>query len=72
MLMVDDQRENRSVIVNLLEPIGFAMVETANGQEGLDKAATFKPDLIITDLRMLVLDGFEMMRCLRQSTQLQR
>jgi CheY-like chemotaxis protein len=70
--MVDDQRENRSVIVNLLEPIGFAMVETANGQEGLDKAATFKPDLIITDLRMLVLDGFEMMRCLRQSTQLQR
>jgi CheY-like chemotaxis protein len=46
------------------------MVEAANGQEGLDKAATFKPDLIITDLRMPVLDGFEMMQRLRQSAQL--
>ncbi|HEY9615042.1 hybrid sensor histidine kinase/response regulator [Allocoleopsis sp.] len=69
ILMVDDRWENRSVIVNLLKPIGFAMVEAANGQEGLDKAATFKPDLIITDLRMPVLDGFEMMQRLRQSTQ---
>jgi signal transduction histidine kinase/FixJ family two-component response regulator len=70
ILMVDDRWENRSVIVNLLEPIGFAMVEAANGQEGLDKAVTFKPDLIITDLRMPVLDGFEIMQRLRQSTQL--
>ena len=70
ILMVDDRWENRSVIVNLLEPIGFAMVEAANGQEGLDKAAECKPDLIITDLRMPVVDGFEMMQRLRQSTQL--
>lgn len=70
ILMVDDRWENRSVIVNLLEPIGFAMVEAANGQEGLDKAALFKPDLIITDLRMPVLDGFEMMHRFRQATQL--
>ncbi|HEY9728708.1 MAG TPA: response regulator [Chroococcales cyanobacterium] len=67
ILIVDDRWENRSVIVNLLEPIGFATVEATDGQEGLDKAAKFKPDLIITDLRMPVLDGFEMMRRLRQS-----
>ncbi len=70
ILMVDDRWENRSVIVNLLEPIGFALVEATNGQEGLDKAAEFKPDLIITDLRMPVSDGFEMMRRLRQSMEL--
>ncbi|HEY9600922.1 MAG TPA: ATP-binding protein [Allocoleopsis sp.] len=66
ILIVDDRWENRSVLVNLLEPIGFATVEATDGQEGLDKAVEFKPDLIITDLRMPVLDGFEMMRRLRQ------
>jgi signal transduction histidine kinase/DNA-binding NarL/FixJ family response regulator len=70
ILIVDDRWENRSVIVNLLEPIGFATVEATDGQEALDKAAEFKPDLIITDLRMPVLDGFEMMRRLRQSREL--
>ena len=68
--MVDDKWENRSVIVNLLEPIGFEMVEATNGQEGLDKAAKFKPDIIITDLVMPVLDGFEMTRRIRQSAEL--
>ncbi len=70
ILVIDDKWENRSVIVNLIEKIGFEMVEATNGQEGLDKAAEFKPDLIITDLVMPVLDGFEMTRRIRQSPEL--
>lgn len=70
ILVVDDKWENRSVIVNLLEQIGFEVVEATNGQEGLDKAAESKPDLIITDLVMPVLNGFEMTRCIRQSPEL--
>jgi len=69
--MVDDRWENRSVIVNLLESIGFEMVEAINGQEGLEKAAQLNPDLIITDLAMPVMDGFEMMKHIRQSALLQ-
>ena len=67
ILVVDDKWENRSVVVNLLEPIGFDIIEASNGQEGLDKATEFQPDLIITDLIMPVMDGFKMIQHLRQS-----
>ncbi len=66
ILIVDDALENRSVIVNLLEPIGFRLIEASNGQEGLDKAREFQPDLIITDLAMPVMDGLEMTQQLRK------
>ncbi|MEG4810724.1 ATP-binding protein [Microcoleus sp. F8-D3] len=65
ILVVDDKWENLSVIVNLLEPLGFELTEAKNGQEGLEKVEEFKFDLIITDLVMPVLDGFEMMRRIR-------
>ncbi|MEG4443983.1 ATP-binding protein [Microcoleus sp. AT9_B5] len=65
VLVVDDKWENLSVIVNLLEPLGFEVTEAKNGQEGLEKIEEFKFDLIITDLVMPVLDGFEMMRRIR-------
>jgi CheY-like chemotaxis protein len=65
ILIVDDRWENRSVLVSLLEPINFEVIEASNGQEGLDKAKEIQPDLIITDLVMPVMDGFEMLRRLR-------
>jgi len=65
ILIVDDRWENRAVIVNLLEAIGFEMIEAINGQEGLEKAQECQPDLIITDLSMPVMNGFEMTQCLR-------
>ncbi|NJK74337.1 MAG: response regulator [Richelia sp. CSU_2_1] len=67
ILIVDDNWQNRSVIVNLLEPIGFAVAEAENGAEGLAKAGQLQPDLIICDLSMPVMDGFEMLRQLRNS-----
>ncbi|NEQ89126.1 MAG: response regulator, partial [Moorea sp. SIO2I5] len=70
ILVVDDKWENRSVIVNVLQPLGFELWEASNGVEGLEKATEFNPDLIITDLVMPVMDGLEMMRRLRSSYQL--
>jgi signal transduction histidine kinase/CheY-like chemotaxis protein len=67
VLVVDDKWENRSVIVNLLEPLGFIVVEAIDGQDGLAKAVQVKPDLIITDLAMPVMNGFEFLRQIRQS-----
>ncbi|MBW4543416.1 MAG: response regulator [Symplocastrum torsivum CPER-KK1] len=66
ILVVDDRQENRSFLINLLEPIGFKLMHASNGEEGLDKAKAFQPDLIITDVLMPVMDGFEMTRHLRK------
>jgi signal transduction histidine kinase/FixJ family two-component response regulator len=67
ILIVDDRWENRSVIVNLLQPLGFEVIEASNGQEGLEKIASDRPDLTICDLAMPVMDGWEMLKQLRQS-----
>ena len=70
ILVVDDRWENRAVLVNLLEPIGFEMIEAADGKEGLDRALATAPDLILTDLAMPVMDGFEFLRQIRADPQL--
>ncbi len=65
ILVVDDKRENRSVVVDLLQPLGFEMIEAGNGQEGLEKLLNFHMDLVIADLVMPIMDGFEMTRRIR-------
>lgn len=71
ILVVDDRWENCAVMTKMLEPIGFELVEAFNGQEGLEKAIEVQPHLIIADLMMPVMDGFEMTRQLRQLPEFQ-
>ncbi len=66
ILIVDDRWENRTVLINMLEPIGFELEEAADGEEGLEKALECQPDLILVDLVMPVMDGYQMTRRLRQ------
>ncbi len=66
ILVIDDASANRSVITSMLQPIGFEIIEAADGQEGIEKATQLKPDLIITNLMMPVMDGFEMTQRLRR------
>ena len=66
VLVIDDKWENRSVIKSLLQPIGFMVTEAIDGQEAIEKALDFQPQLIITDLLMPNLDGFRLIRRLRQ------
>ena len=70
ILVVDDRWENRGVLINLLEPLGFKFTEAENGQQGLAQIVQFNPHLVITDLAMPVLDGFEMLKHIRQSPKL--
>jgi len=68
VLVVDDNLENRAVLIDLLAPLG-CKVELANdGHEGLKKAIEWQPDAIITDLIMPKMDGFELIQRLRQSS----
>lgn len=72
ILVVDDRWENRAVLLNLLEPLGFEVLEAENGQAGLDCMLAEQPDLVITDLAMPVMDGFEMLKQIRSSATLQQ
>ena len=66
VLVVDDVAENRAVMNDMLSPLGFKIVEAVNGLDGLEKAQLERPDLILTDLVMPVMDGWETMRQLRR------
>ncbi|MDX2243117.1 MAG: MASE1 domain-containing protein [Leptolyngbyaceae cyanobacterium bins.302] len=67
ILVVDDKWENRSVIVNLLEPLGFKVFEAEDGQNGLIQANQIRPNLIITDILMPVMDGYQLLQQIRAS-----
>jgi CheY-like chemotaxis protein/nitrogen-specific signal transduction histidine kinase len=66
ILVVDDKWENRAVLINLLTPLGFMVKEASNGKEGLELARQWNPNMVVTDLVMPVMDGFEATRQLRQ------
>lgn len=65
VLVVDDNSHNRAVLVDLLEPLGFVVVQAAGGQEALEKAELTSPDLILMDLVMPTINGFEVARAIR-------
>jgi len=66
IIVVDDIEDNRTIICNLLEPLGFKVFEAINGQDGLNKIHKLQPNLVITDLLMPVMDGFELIKQLRR------
>lgn len=65
ILVVEDHPETRDGITIILELAGYEVIVANNGQEGIEKACSERPDLIITDLRMPQLDGLEMIKQLR-------
>ncbi|MDJ1181178.1 ATP-binding protein [Roseofilum sp. BLCC_M91] len=71
ILVVDDRWENRTVVSNLLAPLGLKTVEAENGCEGLEKLREAQIDLVVTDLVMPVMDGFEFLHQIRSSQDLQ-
>ncbi len=72
ILVVDDESDNRAMIIQILAHLGFATLEASNGQEGFEIAREAHPHLIFVDLRMPILDGFEMVAQLRQQKELPR
>lgn len=66
ILVVEDEEGIRSFMRAYLESEGFKVLEASNGKEGLDALAKEKPDLIITDIMMPVMDGIEFFKEVRK------
>jgi signal transduction histidine kinase/CheY-like chemotaxis protein len=66
LLVVDDMPRNRAILLDLLQEAGFIVAAATNGLECLVLLDTFKPDLILMDVMMPVLDGNETTRRIRQ------
>ena len=66
LLIVDDMPDNRAILRELIAPIGFEVLEAEGGEEALRLAAERRPALIVLDVLMPGMDGYEVARRLRQ------
>jgi len=69
VLVVDDNTENRKLIIDLLENSALSLFQATNGAEAIELAKTHRPNLILMDLRMPVLDGYKAAKILKNEAQ---
>jgi two-component system, cell cycle response regulator DivK len=62
ILVVEDQDDNRQILRDLLTHAGYEVVEIDNGAEALPAAIAHRPDLILMDIQLPLLDGYEATR----------
>ena len=65
ILVVEDQEDNRQILRDLLGNAGYAMQEAENGEEALSAVAKQRPDLILMDIQLPILDDYEATRRLK-------
>ena len=68
ILIVDDSRTAIAVLKKTLEPTGYSILSAPNGEEGIEMAKLHQPDLILMDVIMPGLNGFQATRILRKET----
>ena len=66
VLVVDDDDNLRTVLIDKLNMSGFYAIGASNGEEGLEKALKTHPDVILLDIIMPILNGWEMLKKLRE------
>lgn len=69
ILIIDDNWENRTALMQIMESVGFSAREATNGQEGIEIWETWQPHLIWMDMRMPVMDGYETIRRIKATPQ---
>ena len=70
ILVVEDQEDNRQILRDLLANIGYEMIEAHNGEEAIMAAQIQKPDLILMDIQLPILDGYEATRRIKAAPDL--
>ena len=72
VLIADDESNAVMLLTRVLERDGFAVASARDGEEALEKARSLRPDLILMDVQMPKLNGFEVVRQLREETETSR
>ena len=62
ILMVEDTEDNRQIVRDLIDSVGYELIEAHDGAAGVAMASEHKPDLILMDIQLPVLDGYEATR----------
>jgi PAS domain S-box-containing protein len=69
VLVVEDNRDGLETLLALLDMLGYEVAGAADGREGIEEARRFQPDVVLLDLGLPVMDGFEVARALRADPQ---
>ena len=62
ILVIEDQEDNRRILRDLLTSVGYEIIEAVTGEEGVALAETGRPDLILMDIQLPGIDGYEATR----------
>jgi two-component system, cell cycle response regulator DivK len=70
ILVVEDQEDNRQILRDLLASAGFRMIEAHDGQQAVTIARSQRPDLILMDIQLPLVDGYEATRSIKRDPEL--
>jgi two-component system cell cycle response regulator DivK len=70
ILVVEDEEDNRRIVRDLLTSVGYEIIEAVTGEEGVKTAETQVPDLILMDIQLPGLDGYEATRQIKANSAL--
>ena len=65
VIIVDDKINNRLILKEMLERVGFVTIEAENGLEALERTKEFKPEIVFMDIKMPVMDGYEAVKLIK-------
>jgi two-component system cell cycle response regulator DivK len=72
ILVIEDHEDNRRIMRDLLTSSGYEVIEAVTGEEGVTSAETHRPDLILLDIQLPGIDGYEVARRIKANPDLQK
>lgn len=72
ILVIDDNEDNRRIVRDSLASAGYELIEAATGEDGIAAAETARPDLVLTDIQLPGVDGYEVARRIKANPALRQ